>query len=101
MNTTADTLRNALDLGDLPQSEQEEILLEISEMVFEGTLLRLTTEMDDSTKSEFEALLDTDPSEEQVVAFCATHGLNMDEAVQKTLEEMQNDILAVTGSGSE
>lgn len=94
-------LRDALAMNDLPPEQQEELLLEVTAAVFEGVVLRMTEQMDDATRTKFEELLATEPSDEQVEAFVREHVPNADELVAETIADMRNDILRVTGSGSE
>ncbi|MEO6536641.1 MAG: hypothetical protein ABIT47_03020 [Candidatus Paceibacterota bacterium] len=99
MTTTQQTssLLEALNIGELEPAEQEEFLLDINELVFKGSLIRMIEGMDEKTKDSFNALLDTDPSEEEMEAFLAEHVPDADLAVQETLDELTNDILAATG----
>jgi hypothetical protein len=98
--TSQQSLLDALDISELPVEEQEEFLLELNALVFKGSLIRLIERMDEPTKDAFNALMDTDPSEEDVEAFLTERVPDADVAVQETLEELTNDILAVTGSGT-
>ncbi len=94
-------IASALDLSTLSKEEQEELLLELNDLVFEGVILRLLDQMDDATKGEFEELLSKDSSEEEVSAFLESRMPNFQEVIDSTFADIQNDILAVTGSGSE
>ncbi|MES2225215.1 MAG: DUF5663 domain-containing protein [Patescibacteria group bacterium] len=95
----SETLLKALDLTELPVEEQEELLLEFNSLVFEGTMLRLIDRMDEPTREAFEALLETDPSDDQVEAFLALKVPDVDSIVEETLADIRNDILSVTGEG--
>lgn len=94
-------LKDALNMDDLPVEQQEELLLEITATVFEGVVLRMTEQMDDSTRGKFEELLATEPSDEQVEAFVRENVPNADALVAETIADMRNDILGATGLGSE
>jgi len=87
-------LLEALDLQELEPEEQEEILLDLNTLVFEGTLLRLIERMDEKTKDDFNMLMDTDPEEEVVTAFLEERVPGAEKAVEETLEEITSDILA-------
>lgn len=95
-----DALREALDIESLEPAEQEEMLLQLNEVIFQGTMLRLLDRMDEATKKRFTALLDTEPTEEQLMEFLAQNVPDADAAAAETLEEIQSDILSVTGEGS-
>ncbi len=95
---TQERLLNALDLDSLSPEEQESLLLEINELVFTGSMVRLVEQMDEATKAEFEALMESDASEEQVEAFLSERVPDADQAVAETVTELTNDILAATGT---
>ncbi|MDB5190378.1 MAG: hypothetical protein JWN49_704 [Parcubacteria group bacterium] len=94
---TTEKLLNALDMQGLPVEQQEELLLDLNDMIFKGSLIRLIERMDDQTKDSFNELLETDPEEEVIEAFLAAHVPDADLAVQETLDELTSDILAATG----
>lgn len=101
MTTTEQETKNlleALDISELPAEEQEELLLDLGDLVFRGSMLRLIERMDDSTKDDFNALMDTDPSEDKVMEFLQARVSDADQAVEETLADIRNDILAVTGT---
>lgn len=91
-------LLDALDISELPPEEQEELLLDLGDLVFRGSMLRLIERMDDATKDDFNALMDTDPSEDGVMEFLQTRVPDADQAVEETLADIRSDILAVTGT---
>ena len=91
-------LLEALDIADLAPAEQEELLLDLGDLVFRGSMLRLVERMDDATKDDFDALMDTDPSEDQVIGFLTERVPDADAAVEETIADLRSDILAVTGT---
>lgn len=98
IKTTDPSLLEVLDLEALTPQEQEELLLEVNELVYKGALMRLIGMMDEKTKTEFEKLLDSDPEEETVEAFLEKHVPDSGRAVEDTIQELRDDILAVTGA---
>ena len=94
--THTKSIIEALDLAELEPEEQEEILGDLNELIFKGTLLRIIERMDDSTRNAFNVLLDGDAAEEVVEAFIDKHVPDADNAVTETITELANDILAVT-----
>jgi len=94
LDNKSKTIMNALDISELAPEEQEEILLDLNTLVFEGTLLRLIEIMDEKTKDDFSTLMDTDPGEEVVTAFLEERVPGAEKAVEETLEEITSDILA-------
>lgn len=94
--STGSNLLDALELDALKPEEQEEILDDIGEIIAEGTMTRLMEQMDDATSAEFTKLLESEASEEQVDAFIKEHVPNSEQILQDTIDELQDDILAVT-----
>ena len=98
--TTSSSLLEALDIADLPLEEQEAVLLEINELVFKGSMLRMIEQMDEATSEAFTALMDSDADEEAVEAFLTKNVPGADQAVLDTITELTDDILAVTGTNT-
>lgn len=98
MNTSPEkmTLLEALDISALPAEEQEELLLDLNSLVFRGTLVRLIERMDEDARKDFDALMETDPDEAEVEAFLMERVPDADTAVEETLQDLTNDIVAVT-----
>ncbi len=90
------TILEALDLPDLTPEEQEEMLADLDEMIFQGTLVRLLEMMDEKTQAEFEALMERDAPPEEIEVFLDTKVPNSQQAVDDTIREMTDDILALT-----
>jgi hypothetical protein len=86
----------ALSLPELPEEEREQILLDIQELVFKGTMVRLVDRMDDATRADFTALMERDASEEEVEEFLKTRVIDADSAVAEAVQDLTDDILAVT-----
>ena len=95
--TNTQSLLDALDIEGLAPEEQEELLLELNALIFKGSLVRLIERMDDATKDAFNTLMDTDPSEDQVLDFLNQNVPDADKAVEETVQELRDDILAVAG----
>jgi hypothetical protein len=91
-------LLDALDLSELEPEEQEELLLDIGDLIFKGTLVRLIERMDDRTRDAFNRLLADNASEDVIQNFIQTHVPDADSAVGETIAELRDDILAVTKS---
>jgi succinate dehydrogenase flavin-adding protein (antitoxin of CptAB toxin-antitoxin module) len=90
------TILEALNLAELEPAEQEEILLDLNELVFKGTLVRLIERMSQKAREEFDQLLNSNASEDEIQAFITKHVPDPDSAVTETLAELTNDILVVT-----
>lgn len=94
----ATDILNALDISSLPQSEQEEILLDIHDLVYEGAMVRILDQMDEHTRTQLDALLEREVPEEDVEAFIISKVPGANAAVTEAIEELRSDILAATGT---
>ena len=92
--TTFEDIAKALKLHELSVEDQEEILLEISSLVFEGTLARIVERMDDDARVAFTEFIATDPDEEAMSTYLQEHVPGADDAAAETVRELANDILA-------
>lgn len=92
-----ETLLEVLDIEGLPPEEQEDLLLELNEIIFKGTFVKLLERMDDATKDDFDQLMSGEPSEDQVMAFLQERVPDADQAVEETIQELRDDILSVAG----
>lgn len=102
MNTTnLSPILDALQLTELPAEEQEALLLELNELVFKGTMVRLIERMDEPSRDEFTKLMESDADEASVEAFLRERVTNADQVVAETVAELADDILAVTGTNKE
>lgn len=97
MNTTDQTLLDALGLEDLLPEEQQQVLEDVGSLIFEGTLARLLERMDEATREQLDVLLARDAEESEVLDFLKAHVPGAESAVSETIEELRSDILAVTG----
>lgn len=103
MNTqnTPDQLLSALEVENLDPQEQEALLLELNEIVFRGSMIRLIEKMDEKSREEFAVLMEGDADEKAVEAFLMERVPDADKAVAETVAELTDDILAVTGTNKE
>lgn len=96
-STTAPTnILEALNFAALDEAEQQELLLEISELVSKGTFIRLLERMDEGTRDEFTALMERDATDEEVQAFIDARVPDAQSAVTETVQELTDDILSLT-----
>lgn len=100
-HATDPDLLKALELESLSPEEQEELLLDLNELVYKGSLMRLVGMMDEKTKADFEKLLDSGASEDDVERFLAARVPDSGRAVEDTIQELRDDILAVTGASQD
>jgi hypothetical protein len=99
-DTALTSLLDSLDLNELPPEEQEALLLELNSIVFRGSMVRLIERMDEGTRDEFANLVDSGADEEAIEAFLRSRVPDADRAVAETVQELSDDILAVTGTNT-
>jgi hypothetical protein len=85
-------------LSELPIEEQEELLIDLNKLVFQGSILRLFEKLDATSKQEFLKLLETNPDDATVDEFLRKRVSDPDAVVAETVKEISDDILAVTGT---
>jgi hypothetical protein len=95
------TLIEALGIEHLLPEEQEAMLLDLNELVFKGTLVRMLEVMTPEAKEKFETLLASDAPEEELQAFLEANVPGTQQMVLDTVEELKNDILSVTGGSQD
>lgn len=100
-HTSDPDLLKALDFESLSPEEQEELLLELNELVYKGSLMRLISMMDEKTKTDFDKLLDSGADENEVEGFLEARVPDSGRAVEDTIRELRDDILAVTGASQD
>lgn len=95
--TPSTTLLTALGIDQLELNERVEMLNDLRELIFEGTLVRLLETMGAAEKDALDELLAADADEDTVLAFLKERVPQADDAVADTIAELESDILAVTG----
>ncbi len=99
-STTAKPLEElfaAVNLSAYSPEEQEQIVLDLSGTLFEGTLVRLIERMDDATRDDFNALMKSDADSEEVVAFLRERVSGSDEVIQEVVRAITKDVAQLTG----
>lgn len=96
MTTVPDNILDALNFSELEQEEQEELLVELNEIIFKSTFVRLLERMDEKTREEFTALMERDASDDEVQGFIESKVPDADSAVIEAVEELTSDILTLT-----
>lgn len=100
-STNLSPVLDALDLTELAPEEQEALLLELNELIFRGSMVRLVERMDEPTRDEFSKLMDSGADEATVEAFLRDRVAGAEDAVAEAVQELSDDILAVTGTNKE
>ena len=91
-------LLEALHVNELTASEQEALLLDLNELILESTLTKMFDGMNEPVKAKFLALMEHEPSESAVEEFISQNVPNADALVSEAVQEITDDILAVTGT---
>lgn len=73
-------------------------MLDLNELVFKGSIMRMLEQMDEPTKEAFGKLAESDAPEGELQAFIEANVPNADQAVMDTVEALTSDILAVTSN---
>lgn len=94
-NPIAEILK-ALQMSELSPEEQEQMLLDINAIIYEGSMVRIVERMDEQTRADFEALMESDADEEAVEAFLKERVPDADALVAETVKELTDDILSGT-----
>jgi len=89
---------DTLGFSELLPDEQQELLIDLNSLIFEGTMVRLVERMDHATRDEFAKLMETDPSEEAVEEFLRSRVPDADGAAVEAIKEVTDDILSATGN---
>lgn len=94
--TPLDEIKKALEFDEMTPKEQEKLMLDLSELIFKGTMIRVLEQMDEKTKDEFHALINKGASQDDLAAFVEENVPGANEAALETVSDLTNDILAVT-----
>ena len=86
----------SLGLEDLSEEEQQTLLLDIQSLIFKGTMVRILEKMNDEEKEAFNAFLESDPSEDEMMSYMEEKVPQAKDAALEAISELKNDILAGT-----
>lgn len=92
-DTIKTNLINALGLESLTETEQEEALLRIGNIIFQSTLMRVLEELDEAAKAELDKLLSL-PSrdEEAILMFLRARVQNFDEIMNEEVVRFKSNV---------
>ena len=94
--TQLDKIMEALDFEEMTPDEQKQIMLDLSDLIFRGTMVRLMEIMEPSTKDEFHKLIDSNASQQKLSDFIEANVPGSDDVVRDTINDLTSDILSVT-----
>ncbi len=90
-----ETLFATLNLSAYTPEEQEQLLTDISDTIFQGTLTRLIERMDTATRGDFNELMDHDASGDEVASFLKKRVPGAENATLEAVREVTEDIAAL------
>ncbi|HEX8947271.1 MAG TPA: hypothetical protein VF829_03605 [Candidatus Paceibacterota bacterium] len=90
-----ESLIAALNLSAYSPEEQEQLLMDLSDTIFEGTLVRLIGRMDDKTRGAFSSLMDQNASGDEVATFLKEHVPGSDEVALDVVRDITDDIVSL------
>lgn len=88
-------LFEALNLPAYTHEEQEQLLVDVSDTIFKGVFVRLIENMDDTTRNDFNALMEDNADGEEITAFLKERVPGSDEATLEAVREVTEDIAAL------
>lgn len=97
-NQVPSQLLEALHVAELTPKEQEALLLDLNELILESTLTKMFDGMKEPVKAKFLELMEHEPSGSAVEEFISQNVPNADALVTEAVQEITDDILAVTGT---
>jgi hypothetical protein len=99
-DTIKKTIINDLGLGALPADKQEETLMRVGKMIFQGVLMRITENLTEEAQGELETLLGAEkPEEEALLAFLTKNVPNLEEIVKAEVARFKEESAKVMGTG--
>jgi hypothetical protein len=95
-DTLKQNLVKQLGLDLLPENEQDEAILTIGKIIFEGVILRVMEILDDVDKAALDGLLAGNPSEEAMTSFLRSRVPNLNEIVSQEVATFKEASSGVT-----
>jgi hypothetical protein len=81
-----------LGLEELPEKEQEEMLLSMGRIIFQSILIRTMEELDEKSKDEFEKILSEKPNDEEtILGFLQSKLPNLNEIVNDEVSKFKQE----------
>ncbi len=95
IKTPIEALLSELNISAYSKEEQEQLLAELSSVIFKGSLARLVERMDDKTREEFSELMDKKPEGDELVTFLRERVTGADDVILEVVKEITEDISAL------
>lgn len=88
--TLPEIIENSFDFSGYSVEEKEAVIEETTGMIMESTMLRLLDESGEAMQEKFGALIETQPTEEQMTAFVTEHFPNFNEVLVDEIKIFQS-----------
>ena len=96
MKKPTQDMLDVLGLSGLSEEEQQNLLIDMQELIFKGSIIRMLERMNEEEKDSFNAYLSSSPSEDAMMDYLEQHVPSAKEAILDTIADVKSDILAVT-----
>lgn len=96
MKKPTQDMLEVLGLSDLSEEEQQSLLIDMQQLIFKGSVVRMLEMMSEETKDAFNEYLSGNPSEDEVMEYLEKEVPEAKEAILDTIAELKSDILAGT-----
>lgn len=96
MKKPTQDMLEVLGLSSLSEEEQQSLLIDMQQLIFKGSVVRMLEMMSEEAKEAFNTYLSSNPSEDEVMAYLEKEVPEAKEAILDTIAELKSDILAGT-----
>ena len=96
MKKSPQDLLDALGLQHLTEEEQQSLLLDMQQLIFKGSVVRMLERMSEEAKDAFNTYLESNPSEDEMMNYLENNVPEAKDAILDTIAELKSDILAST-----
>jgi len=83
-----------LGLGNIPDEKKAEIISKISELARKRIILRVTEEMSEDQRENFEKFLETEEDPTKIEAYIRENIPNIDSIIEEEMSLLKNDVLS-------
>lgn len=90
MNPIKNNIISSLNLDNLPEKEQEEIIIRIGSIIYQNVLIRVMETTADKEQDEFEKLLDNNAKPEEIFSFLKNNVKDFEKIVNEEAEKFKD-----------
>lgn len=81
-----------LGLNRLPSEKQEEVLAQISHLIYQGVLIRALERMGEVSRREFEHLLGSEPDDSTIASFLERNVPDLDNLIEEEVSRFRQEM---------